>query len=417
MKIMPSKLSGEIRIQPSKSYLHRMIIMAALSKRKVEIHNVNYSDDINATLSALKTMGLADYICKDNSVVISKGDGEIKGIVDCNESGSTLRFLIALGLTMDKDIVFTGRGRLMERPQEVYKDLCQSRGYTFENTGDYLKVKGNLKAGSFSIQGDVSSQFISGLMMALSAYDGESEIVVTGKAESVGYIDITIEVMNMFGVMAKRDRNRIYVNGSIAAPSEVTAQGDWSHAANYACACAKSGGLVLRGLVLNSPQKDCTVVDILKSMGADLIAGEDGIRFESSELSGVDIDGSNIPDIIPVLCVLLGVCEGVHTVRGIGRLRIKESDRIESTCVLINGIGGKVECSEDSITTYGVDSYTGGSVSSYNDHRIAMAAAVASCFSLGIIELDNPACTAKSAPAFWQEFTALGGKIMEETYV
>lgn len=413
MKILPGTLNGEIVIQPSKSYLHRMIIMAALSEKAVDIENVNYSDDVLATLNALSTMGLCTYEKGERSVTIKSGDGILKGEVECNESGSTLRFLIALGLTMNKEIIFTGKGRLMERPLNIYEDLCKEKDWIFEKEGCRLKIKGNMTSGHYSLAGNVSSQFISGLMMALGTYTNESVIEITGKVESIGYIDITAEVMKKFGVSVERCGNVIKIYGGITPPKKVYVEGDWSHAANYLCVGAAIGGLTLKGLNTASAQKDSSILALLKQMNGNINIEDNAIILKEASLKGTDFDGSDIPDIVPVLCVLLGVCKGTHTISGIGRLRIKESDRIESTCKLINSIGGRAESSEDSITTYGVESYTGGKVCSYNDHRIAMAAAVASCFCNGTIELDNSECVNKSAPQFWQEFVALGGKVEE----
>ncbi|MBQ5851017.1 MAG: 3-phosphoshikimate 1-carboxyvinyltransferase, partial [Lachnospiraceae bacterium] len=264
MKLYPSRLRGEITIQPSKSYLHRMIIMSALSGKRVEINNVNYSQDVLATLLALKAMGLCDYEKKESSVIIKKGRKNPSKVIDCNESGSTLRFLIALGLAMDKELTFIGRGRLMERPLNVYESLCKEKGWDFALNDKVLKIKGSLKAGDYIIRGDVSSQFISGLMMALSKIQGNSTITVTGKMESVGYIDITLEVLRLFGVKAGRNDNIISITGGIAPPKTVTVQGDWSHGANYACIGGKNGGLVLKGLESSSAQRDSSIIDILR---------------------------------------------------------------------------------------------------------------------------------------------------------
>lgn len=411
MKILPKRLSGEIMIQPSKSYLHRMLIMAALSGQVVEIRNVNYSEDIKATLSALSMMGLAEHEKGKDSVTVIPGDGRIKGTVDCGESGSTLRFLIGVALTLGREVVFTGRGRLMERPQTVYEDLCYKYGFTFERDGDMLRVCGRLQEGDYSIAGNISSQFASGLLMALSTIGGKLEII--GTIESAGYIDITLEVMRKFGTHIHTFGNTFSVERGIIAPKEVTAQGDWSHATNFVCMGAKYGGITIKGLDNHSNQRDKAGVIILRRMGAQITEDEDGVSLAPSELVGTAVRGSDIPDIIPALCVVLGVCNGVHKVSRVGRLRIKESDRIAATCNLINAIGGKAAASDDTITIIGVKEYTGGRVSSCNDHRIAMAAAVASCYSLGPIVLDDGDCVKKSAPAFWQEFASLGGVVEE----
>lgn len=416
MRIIPNKLNGEILIQPSKSYLHRMLIMAGLSGETVTVRNVNRSDDVLATLNALLMMGIAGYEFSDNSVTISKGDGIIKGKVDCNESGSTLRFLIGVALSMGKEITFVGRGRLLERPQSVYEDLCAENGFAFAHNSSSITVNGKLESGVYRLAGDVSSQFITGLLMGLSCIRGQSAIEIIGNMESVGYIDITIEVMRTFGVNVHRYGNTISICGGIFAPKEVFAQSDWSHGANFAVMGALCGDITVKGLLRHSLQRDCAVIDLLTMMGADIVEDNGNIVFNGGSLKGIDIDGRDIPDIIPVLCVVIGLCEGRHRITGIGRLRIKESDRIKSTCDLINGLGGKAKEENDDIIIDGVKEYCGGKVSSYNDHRIAMAVAVASCRCNGIIELDDGSCVAKSAPAFWNEFIALGG-VMEETDV
>lgn len=409
MKIYPSKPAGEITIQPSKSYLHRMLIMSALSGQVVEIHNVNYSDDIKATINALSMMGLAECERERDSLVVIPGDGRIKGTVDCGESGSTLRFLVAVALTLGREVVFTGRGRLMERPLGVYEELCEKEGFVFDREGDMLRVCGKLRDDLYTITGNISSQFASGMLMALSTTGGILEI--RGSIESMGYIDMTMEVMKRFGVNIKTFGNRFNVHMGIKAPKSVTAQGDWSHGANFFCMGARDGNITIKGLDPNSNQRDKAVAVILERMGAKISGDENQVVLEPAALQGTGVRGSDIPDIIPALSMVLGVCEGTHKISSVGRLRVKESDRIQAICGLMNSIGGKATATEDSITIVGVDSYTGGKATVCNDHRIAMAAAIASCYSSGVIEIDNSECVNKSAPAFWEEFKSLGGII------
>lgn len=412
MLIHPSRVSGQILIQPSKSYLHRLIICAALSGAKCTIHNVNASEDISATLSALYTMGLCTYKATRNDLVISKGDGRVKGDVDCGESGSTLRFLIGVALTLNEEVTFVGHGRLMERPQSVYEELCKKHNFTFKADNHSITVKGQLKAGPYSLRGGVSSQFITGLCLGLAKTGGKSTIEVTDNLESAGYVDVTLDVLDAFGVNVGIKDNTICVDGRVQHREEIYCPGDWSHAANFACMGAALGGVSLKGLDYPSLQRDSHIISILQNMGAVIECNKNQIVFNGSRLHGVDIDGTNIPDIIPVLAVLAGVCQGSCRIYGIDRLRYKESDRIAATVGLINAIGGNAKEVGDEIIITGVKAYKGGNACACNDHRIAMAAAVASVYADGDIALDEPGCVKKSAPEFWKEFAGLGGSFV-----
>lgn len=412
MLIHPSRVSGEILIQPSKSYLHRLIICAALSGGDCTVHNVNASEDISATLSSLYTMGLCTYKATRNDLVISPGDGRIKGAIDCGESGSTLRFLIGIALTLGEEVTFTGHGRLLQRPQSVYEELCKKHSFLFKADDRSVTVKGQLKAGAYCLKGGVSSQFITGLCLGLAMTGGKSTIEITGNLESAGYVDVTLDVLGAFGVNVGMKNNTICVDGRVQPRDEVYCPGDWSHAANFACMGAVSGGVALKGLDYPSLQRDSYIISILQNMGAVIECNKNEIVFNSSRLDGVDIDGTNIPDIIPVLAVLAGVCQGSCRIYGIGRLRYKESDRIAATVGLINAIGGNAKEVGDDIVITGVPAYSGGNACACNDHRIAMAAAAASVYADGDITLDEPGCVKKSAPEFWKEFAGLGGSFV-----
>lgn len=417
MLILPNKLAGSVHIQPSKSYLHRLIILSAISGSPCTVENINESDDILATLNGLFTLGLCEYKIQGTSVDITPGNGIVKGPVDCGESGSTLRFLIPLALTMNEEVSFIGRGRLLERPQDVYAALCEKHGFTFIHNADSIIVKGDLKPGTYAIEGSTSSQFFTGLCLALAYTGGSSTIEITDTLESLGYVDVTINTLSAFKVDVEMKNNTIRVNGRVTSPGKIVCPGDWSHAANFACLGAVNGGLSMSGLDTGSFQGDREIIDILISMGAQVLVNSEEIALLPATLSPTNIDGRDIPDIIPVLAVLMGALYGDCIISNIGRLRIKESDRIEATVDLINGIGGCATAGEDYISIYGVGEYTGGNVKTHNDHRIAMAAAVASVYSREPIQIDNDGCVNKSAPDFWNEFTSLGGSVKDEYYV
>lgn len=426
IKVTPRQLKGEVNIPPSKSISHRAIISASLSNGRSEISNVAFSDDIIATLEAMKSLGVEVLDIKEEtnhttSTVTINGTDNLRLInntIDCFESGSTIRFLMPLVTLPGETVTVTGRGRLVERPMETYYDIFDKQNIKYTTTDGKLPVtiEGKLKPGTFEMRGDISSQFITGLLFTLPLLDGDSKIVITTELESKGYVDLTLDMLKKFDIEVE---NKDYREFTVKGNQKYTAhdykvEGDYSQVAFWIVAGVLNGEIKCNDLDLDSLQGDKVVLDIVKQMGGDLEAKDDYVIARKSKTKGTVIDASECPDIIPILSVLAAVSEGETRVINGKRLRIKESDRLNSTATIINDMGGNVEELEDGLIIKGVDKLKGGvTIDSYGDHRIAMALGVASSVCEEPIVITNSHVVSKSYPNFWEDFTKIGGKIDE----
>ena len=410
ISIFPSKLNGSVRIQPSKSAAHRAIFCAALADGKSVLTNVALSDDVAASLKAVEKMGLCSHKMEDGALFINKSapaapqNDEIVEI-DCNESGSTLRF--CLPLAMDgRERWFVGRGRLLERPLDPYEEICRKQNIKMIRSGSGIMVRGELNPDIFIIQGDISSQFISGLLFALPRLKGDSRIIFNTKLESRPYVDLTMDMQKKFGVHTEFSAEDIIVYGNQKyKETHIEIEGDYSHAAFFAVGAALSGEVEMEGLSPDSLQGDRAVFELLKYAGAQV----NGYRVKKSPLRALEIDVSQIPDLVPVLCVLACGIKGTTTIYNAARLRLKESDRLAAMTAELSKLGAAITEYDDKLVIEGGRKLRGGSVDSHGDHRIAMALTIASCITEGIIFLENPNVVSKSAPFFYSEFKRLGG--------
>ena len=402
--------TGEVTVIPSKSVAHRVIISAALSDEPTEIVCKASSRDIEATLNCVEALG-ANVERKDGSIFITPRKGEGKAVLDCAECGSTLRFLIPVAATLSREVEFCGRGRLASRPIMPLLECLKTNGAEFSYNGTLpFTMRGGLKNGNFRIAGDISSQFISGLIFALPTLSGDSVIEIEGKLESSKYIDMTIDAVAAFGIKIIRDGNLIKVRGNqkYASPRKTAVEGDWSNAAFWAVSGAFSEkGITCRGVKNDSLQGDRAVLDILRKFGAEVKTGKDFFTVKKKDLLACDIDASEIPDLVPVLSVLASVSEGETKIYNAGRLRIKESDRIETTVAMINALGGDARSEGDSIFIRGKKALSGGAVNAENDHRIAMSAAVAAAVCDGAVEIIGAEAVEKSYGNFFEEYKKL----------
>ena len=345
MIIRPSRLSGTLDAISSKSFAHRLLICAALADRPTRIGVNGLSDDINATVRCLEAMGRGIVTQDDALVVEPFGKTRPPSVVlDCGESGSTARFLLPLAAHLFDSFTLTGSGRLPGRP---FAPLCRAladAGCSFDSDTLPLTGTGKIRPGSFSIEGDVSSQFISGLLFALPLLDGDSSVALTTPLQSAGYVEMTIEVLALFGIEIEKNECGFRVKGNqqYRSPGEAKAEGDWSNAAFFLCMGALGGAVSLRGLSLKSTQGDREVVDILGRFGADTYAGDGGCKVTAGTLRAISIDASQIPDLVPVLAVVASTAAGETKIFNAQRLRIKESDRIQSTFDLLSGLGADV---------------------------------------------------------------------------
>jgi len=416
--IQTKRLRGHVKVPPSKSMAHRAIICASLAQGKSVIQNIEYSKDIEATIKAMKALGTIiiqhdDCLEIDGTTTFLKNHIEI----DCCESGSTLRFMIPISIICEANVHFIGEGRLGKRPLDVYYRIFDEQDISYlyhENVLD-LYIQGQLHAGIFHVPGNVSSQFISGLLFALPLLDGDSVIEVTSPLESRGYIDLTIQMLNQFGIQIINHHYEklIVLGGQRYQSCHYSVEADFSQAAFYLVAGALGNDVVLEGLNLDSQQGDKVAIDILERMGCCLTHKENGYQIYPGILSATDIDGSQCPDIIPIIALACALADGVSHIHNIARLRLKECDRLTATVEVINQLGGIAKESEDSMIIEGVKKLSGGTVSTHNDHRMAMMEAIASSICDDVVVIDQKNCVQKSYPSFWEHFALLGGVIDE----
>lgn len=409
--ISPTELKGTLKVQPSKSVAHRAVICASQAKGTSLIRNIALSEDIKATLNALQAMGFCSYHVQGDCCTIQGGlkQGKKDALVDCGESGSTLRFLIPLAFDGVKR-KFIGQGRLMSRPMQPYEELFSKRGYHKKKTA--IEICGKLRGGSYSLKGDVSSQFISGLLFALPMTEDSSEIMITTTVESKPYINLTQEVQSEFNILSDWREDTIYIPANQTyVPSQLEVEGDYSHAAFYVVAAAINGCITLEGLKQNSTQGDSEILGIVKCMGADVMWEDGAVTIKSNYLKPVDIDVSQVPDLFPILAVLACATKGRMKLYNAARLRFKESDRLSAMATELETLGADITEFEDSVTICGTGTLKGGCVRAHGDHRIAMALSIASLIAEEDIVIDTPDVVSKSAPAFFEEFISLGGKV------
>ena len=412
VKVTPGSVSGNIKAIASKSDAHRAIICAALSDDKTSIHISVTSQYIIATLSCMEAFGAkvekngTEYIITPVKEVLENA------VIDCNESGSTLRFLLPVAAALGKGAKFLGRGRLPERPIGLIVDLLKEHGISFSAEKLPLEIHGKLTPGEFKIEGNVSSQFISGLMFALPLLEEKSKITLLSPLQSKAYVEMTISVLRKFGASIERAEDGFIVNpiGAYKSPGEYIVEGDWSNCAFFLVGAALAGDVKMTGLDFNSKQSDKAILDILKMAGADVKITEDGIAVSKSELKPFSMDFSECPDLFPISAVLACGAEGKTTLFNAGRLRLKESDRIKTTKRLIDGLGGKVKETKDSLVIYGKQKLRGGSVFGFNDHRIVMSAFIASTICDGEVIVSGAEAVNKSYPDFIKDFESLGGE-------
>ncbi|MDR1205082.1 MAG: 3-phosphoshikimate 1-carboxyvinyltransferase [Peptococcaceae bacterium] len=422
IRLNPGKLKGRIVIQSSKSQLHRTLICAALSAGISEIGNVCESLDVLATLDGLVSLGLAEARRKEGAGLEIRGKGrrgEIRAGVDCGESGTTLRFLIPLVLAKGGRAVFRGGDRLMDRPMGPYEEIFRPMGIVFARSPEGIQVEGRLAPRRYELAGNVSSQFISGLLLALPLLEGDSQIALLTPLESRDYVEMTLDAMRVFGVRAYWENDRLLaVPGKQSyRPVKMDMEGDWSHAAFFLAAGALGGDVTCLGLNLDSAHGDKAILPLLEAMGASVQIRPHEVRVMGGRLRGVDMDVSQIPDLAPVLAVLGCGCEGTARIYNAGRLRMKESDRLSAMSRELRALGADVEEGPDWMEIRGNPEagLTGGRCRSHNDHRVAMSLAVASALCREAVTVAEAESVAKSSPSFWEDIRKLGGGINDGT--
>lgn len=410
----PTSLQGCVKAPPSKSLSHRALICAGLSKGESMIHNLVYSEDIKATMSVLEAIGVQFKQTKHTLYVRGvKRIKQPKEAVYCNESGSTLRFMIPILSLSNKEVVFTGKESLLRRPQSIYQNIFDYDGNQFIQAKDKITVNGSIKSRKYKLKGDVSSQFFSGLLFALPLLKEDSTILIDGILESKSYIDLTISTLKAFGVEIQELNNGYHIKGNqMYTPREYTIEGDYSQAAFFLVAGALNGRIEVQELNHDSQQGDKAIIDILQSMKSKVIFTENGFITESSNSKSTTIDLSDCPDLGPIVSLLAALSSGTTHIINIQRLRIKESDRVKSTVETLKALGADITSENDKIIVRGQKTLQGGvTVDSFNDHRIAMMATIASTRCDKEVTITNADAVNKSYPHFFEDFKKVGGSI------
>lgn len=405
--LLPCRIGGTVPAISSKSQAHRLFICAALADRPTTLHCADSSADIEATIRCLTALG-ARFSRVDGTVypiALPQADTEL----NCGESGSTLRFLLPLVGAFGVSASFRLHGRLSERPLSPLWEQMQEHGcHLTRPAADTLHCEGRLRGGDFRLPGNVSSQFISGLLLALPLTGESSNIMLTSPLESAPYVDMTLAALRRFSVMPEVCETGWRFLGSQKYQScgSATVEGDWSNAAFWLCAGAISERIKVTGLNPDSPQGDRAVVSILKRFGAAVTQQADAVTVAPGALRGIELDARNIPDLVPPLAVVAACAEGTTHIYGAQRLRIKESDRLQSVAGALRALGASVELLEDGLRIRGAALH-GGCVDSCNDHRIAMLAAIAASVCSDPVVLRGAEAVEKSYPRFWEDYHKL----------
>lgn len=420
--VIPKPLHGTIQAVESKSHAHRLLIVAALGAFETTIRCLESSADITATVQCLNALGANIQRTPNGYQVFPFQKTTKKALLDCGESGSTLRFLLpvigALGINADIRL----HGRLPQRPlTPMWEELIRHGMQLSKPEADMIHCEGQLSGGVYTIPGNISSQFISGLLLALPHLNNDSQIRITEHLESENYIDMTLNVLKTFGIRIQKEKQTFSILGNQSPIDcrEIQTEGDWSNAAFWLCAGACStNGVICQGLDRHSLQGDKDILPLLQQFGAKTIIHPDSIEIQKAPLYAHIINAEHIPDLVPILAVLATQATGKTIITNAQRLRIKESDRLLSTSEMLKKLGANIEETSDGLIIFGGQPLSGGTcVSTYNDHRIAMSAAIASTFCQHPVTIRNAEAVNKSYPKFWEHFKALGGTIIKEDTV
>lgn len=418
----PAALHGEIAAIPSKSDVHRKLICAACSENGGYLPlRAPYCADIDATVRCLTALG-AEFTQERDGLRITPIERQPHAALDCGESGSTLRFLLPVAMAVCNEIEVTGSGRLPERPIETLTDAMSAHGVRFLRTALPLSASGALTGGVYEIAGNISSQFLSGLLMALPRCETDSEIRLTTPLQSAAYVNMTLDTLRLFGAEIHEStengllRYRIRGGQTLRFPDALDVDGDWSNAAFWLTAGAvqHENSVTVTGLSRSSIQGDKAICDILQNAGAALQEDAKRITVSCKAIGNFDVSMEEIPDLLPILAVRAACCaDGASHFLHAERLRLKESDRLTATAELLRAIGGRADEHPDGLTVYG-GQLTGGTVDAQNDHRLAMAAAIAALRCKEPVTILGAEAVNKSYPAFFDDYRQLGGQIQGE---
>lgn len=418
VRIPPAAAGGQLAAPPSKSAAHRLLIAAALGGSS-RVHGILPSQDMQATLRCLSALG-AQFEQTGDTVLFSGGvhahTPSSPVTADCGESGSTLRFFVPLFAALGQPVTLIGSGRLPQRPLTVYEQCLPPNGVTLSRPpmeGGVLSVSGKLRGGRFEVAGDISSQFITGLLFALPLCKEDSRLILTSPLQSKGYVQMTLEALGAAGIRIVETADGYDIaGGQVYRPFDLTAEGDWSQAAFLLAAGAIGGQVAVSGLRSDSAQGDKRIVSLLRQFGADITEKDGLVCCRRAPLRGIEADVSDIPDLVPVLSVVAATAAGTTRLYNASRLRLKESDRLTSTASLLRTLGVRVEETADELHIFG-GALHGGTVDGFNDHRIVMSAAVAAFAADGEITVTDADSICKSWPSFFEDYQRIGGQSHE----
>ncbi len=410
-------LYGTVNIPPSKSAAHRAMLCAALAGGRSVLSPIELSNDMKATINAITALG-ADVRLSGDTLTIDGIGGHFSNAsnepveINCIESGSTLRFIIPIACAAGINGRFIGEGTLVTRPIGLYNELLPKGGVECHSNGGLpLVCRGKLQSGHYEMPGDISSQFITGMLIALPLCEGDSSIILTTPLQSSAYVDMTISCMADFGVKVERTENGWFIPGGQKYYSRhYTVEGDWSHAGFFLAAGTLGSELTLCGLRFDSVQGDRAAIELFRGFGAEISVCDGKIQIRGGKRLAQHINAEQIPDLVPCLAICAALCEGTTVIDHAERLRIKESDRLTSTAAMINALGGKAKVTDDGLIIEGIAQFKGGVVDGFRDHRIVMSAAIGALCADGEVTITTPYSVNKSYPSFFEVYNSLGGK-------
>ena len=408
----PAKMGGSVNAIASKSYAHRMLLCAMLSEKEVVLKGTTFSKDIEATLNCVTALGSQVQQKKDEYIIKKSKIDEENIVLDCIESGSTLRFILPIALALGKKCKVIGKEGLAKRPLKDLLDTLRAHGAVIDGDSLPLEISGKLTSGDYKIKGDVSSQYITGLLMALPLLDGDSTISIEGEMVSSKYIDITKDVLKDFGIKVEDLDGGFYIPGNqkYIQQKELRVQGDWSNAAFWLALGALNSEVKINGLFFESVQGDREIIQILMNMGAKVSLRGTQIIVSPNKLHAITLDAKDIPDLVPIVSIVMAHADGISIIKNVDRLRIKETDRLKAVLDVLKIMGIKARYVDNELQILG-GKINAFEVDSYNDHRMVMMAAIAASKADGKCIINNIEAVNKSYPNFFEDYKLLGGRV------
>ncbi len=409
--LTPTPLGGTLTAIPSKSDAHRALICAALGDKEISFPLKARSEDIDATVDCLRALGanisVKNGICRIFPITTPTSDP----VLDCRESGSTLRFLLPVAAALGCNATFKGYGRLPSRPIGELLSTLSEHGVSASSPTLPLTLSGRLQGGAFTLRGDVSSQYITGLLLSFPLLDTPSRLHLSTPLQSAGYVQMTCRTMARFGVNVDVNENHFTVDADCyRTPSFLSVEGDWSNAAFWLAAGALGRPVTLTGLADDSAQGDRAVLPLLARFGATVTRQGDAVTVSPAPLTAIDVDMGDIPDLLPPLAVVAAAAAGTTRLYNAARCRLKECDRLHGMATLLGALGIQTEETADTLVIHGGTLY-GGTVNSQNDHRLVMATALAATVTEGDVTILQSEAVAKSYPSFFTHYEQLGGRV------